>query len=189
MSRVLAIVDIQQLFLASREEFGPLARVDFVKLRGLFKSYALQDAVVDPIAYILSSPFHDDKRFVRFLKKQNYIVMRKPAQLDENKDTNEIGPSKFKNSSWTHTMVWETIKMLPNYTDVFIVSGNGQFLKVVEAAHAQGKKVTVASFRSSLQKQLAEKADQVIFLDAEYIYDSSAFNNQKLGASSDVVES
>jgi uncharacterized LabA/DUF88 family protein len=92
--------------------------------------------------------------------------------------TNEEKNIQFKNRSWIDAMVWEAIKMVPKYDNVYIVSGNGQFISVVSAAKAQGKKVTVVSFRSSLQKQLADLADEVVYLDQEYIFDSSAFQNQ-----------
>ncbi len=177
MARNLAICDIQTLFLAAREEYGPLARVDYVKLKTLFKE---QDTdIVDAVAYILASPYHDDRRFVRFLKKNGYCLMRKFAQLNTPMSTNEEKNIQFKNRSWIDAMVWEAIKMVPKYDHVYVVSGNGQFCSVVSAAKALGKKVTVVSFRSSLQKQLAELADEVVYLDQEYIFDSSAFQNKQ----------
>ena len=176
MSRNLAIVDIQTNFLACREEFGPLARVDYVKLKTLFKEQ--DNDIVDAVAYILASPYHDDRRFVRFLKKNGYCLMRKFAQLNTPMSTNEEKNISFKNRSWIDAMVWEAIKMVPKYDHIYVVSGNGQFCSVVSTAKAQGKKVTVVSFRSSLQKQLADLADEVVYLDQEYIYDSSAFQGQ-----------
>lgn len=175
--RNLAIVDVQTLFLASREEYGPLARIDYVKLRSLLKQDTLD--ITDAVAYILASPYHDDRRFIRFLKKHGYILIRKFAQLDIPRvaspanDTEES--IKFKNRSWIDSMVWESIKMLPRYDHIYIVSGNGQFCTVVDAAHKNGKKVTVVSFKGSLQKELAAMADNLITLDDKYIFDSSAF--------------
>src|SRR3974377_335711 len=153
MARNLAIVDIQTNFLACREEPGPLARVDYRKLKELFKENDTD--IVDAAAYILASPFHDDRRFIRFLKKNGYCLMRKFAQLNMPTSTKEDVEVKFKNRSWIENMVWESIKMLPKYDNIYIVSGNGQFCSVVNAAKAQGKKVTVISFRSSLQDQLS----------------------------------
>lgn len=173
--RNLAIVDVQTLFLAAREEYGPLARVDYVKLRSLFKQDNLD--IVDAVAYILASPYHDDRRFIRFLKKHGYILIRKFAQLDIPRSASsfEEPEIKFKNRSWADSMVWESIKMLPRYDHIYIVSGNGQFCSVVEAAHKNNKKVTVLSFKSSLQAELSKIADNVVYLDDKYIFDSSAF--------------
>jgi hypothetical protein len=179
MSKVLAVVDIQTLFLACREEFGPLARVDYVKLKRLFSDNA-QD-IVHPVAYILASPYHDDKRFIRFLKKNGYFLMRKFAQLDMPKTLKEEDPTvKFKNRSWIDAMVWEAIKMLPEYDKVIIVSGNGNFCHVVDAAKKQGKKVTVISFKSSLQEQLSKLADEVVYLNKEHIFDAAEIQARDL---------
>lgn len=172
--RNLGIVDIQTLFLASREEYGPLARVDYVKLRSLLKQDTLD--ITDAVAYILASPYHDDRRFIRFLKKHGYILIRKFAQLDIPRSTvTDEQEIKFKNRSWIDSMVWESIKMLPRYDHIYIVSGNGQFCTVVDAAHKNNKKVTVISFKGSLQKELAAMADNVVILDDKYIFDSSSF--------------
>lgn len=65
--------------------------------------------------------------------------------------------------------------MLPRYDHIYIVSGNGQFCTVVDAAHKNNKRVTVVSFKGSLQKELAAMADEVIHLDDKFIFDSSSF--------------
>lgn len=171
--RILASVDIQALFLSCREEFGPLARIDFVKLMSLFKQD--KEDIVDAIAYILASPVHDDRNFVRFLKRLGYITMRKSAQLS----TREDNQHKVKGKSWSDSMVWEALKIIDRYDELFIVSGNGSFCAVAKAAKDAGKKVTVISFRSSLQSQLASLADQVIYIDKDLIFDSSAFKAKR----------
>jgi uncharacterized LabA/DUF88 family protein len=174
--RILASVDIQLLFLSCREEFGPLARVDFVKLFQLFRKES--DSVVDAIAYVLASPVHDDRNFIRFLKKIGYITMRKATSLT--KDSNFAAEGeKVKGKSWSEAMVWEALKIIPNYDEIFIVSGNGSFCSVAKAAKDAGKKVIVVSFRSSLQSQLASLADEVVYLDKEFIFDSSAFRARR----------
>lgn len=173
--RILASVDIQAMFLSCREEFGPLARVDFVKLMSLFKQD--KEDVVDAIAYILASPIHDDRNFVRFLKKLGYITMRKAAQISKSEGVD--GQQKIKGKSWSDSMVWESLKIMDRYDELFIVSGNGSFCSVAKAAKDAGKKVTVISFQSSLQSQLSSIADKVIYIDKELIFDSSAFKAKR----------
>lgn len=172
--RILASVDIQLIFLSCRDEYGPLARVDFVKLYNLFRSAPTD--VVDAIAYVLASPVHDDRNFIRFLKKIGYISMRKASSLNRG----DKGNGSYKSESWSSAMVWEALKILPNYDEIFIVSGNGNFCSVAKAAKEAGKKVTVVSFPSSLQSQLASMADNVIYLDKSFIFDSSAFKTAQL---------
>ena len=175
MKKVIAIIDCQLLFLSAREEFGPLARLDYVKLKNIF--HQDPEDKVDAIIYILASPYHTDNQFLKFLKKNNYIIMRKFAKVDLKGEKKEI---LFKNKSWTDTMVWEAMKMLPNYDEIFVVSGNGAFCSVVNAAHDQSKKVTVVAFKNSLQETLKKLADNVIFLDKEYIFDSTRVQKSKL---------
>ena len=165
--RNLVICDVQTLFLASREEYGPLARVDYVKLTELFKSNTTD--LVDAVAYVLASPYHDDKRFIRFLKKNGYAVIKKYAQVIRAEDNEE--EVKLKNRSWIDSMVWESIKMAPRYDTITIISGNGLFCSVANAAKQQGKKVHVISFRSSLQEHLSSLADEVTYLDNNYLFD------------------
>lgn len=173
MSRSLVIVDVQSLFLGAREYAGILARMDYVRLKDLFKELEGDTTIIDKVAYILASPLHDDRRFIQFLKKNNYITIRKPAQL--NRIGNGDEPA-LKSQSWADAMVWEAIKMLPKYDSIIIVSGNGQFNSVLSAAKQNNKRTTVVSFKASLQSTLSSSADKVVILDSKYIYDSSAMN-------------
>lgn len=174
--KTLVIVDIQNLFLASRKVFGPLARIDYVKLKELFKD--TPEDTVDAIAYILASPYHDDKKFLKFLKKHDYILFRKFAKLANTNDTNEYSNVQFKNRSWTNHMVWESIKMLPNYQKLVIVSGNGAFCSVIEAAKVSNKPTKVVSFDGTLQSELATLANSVVLLDKAYIFDSASIKSK-----------
>ena len=179
--RNLVIVDVQTLFLASREEYGPLARVDYVKLRELFEDSTTDD--VTKVAYVLASPYHDDKRFVRFLKKNGYAVIKKNAQITHSTDSADSADEVIlKSRSWIDSMVWESVKMIPRYDSIYIVSGNGLFCSVANAAKQQNKKVNVISFRSCLQEHLASLADEVIYLDNNYLFDSNLvrLRNQEL---------
>jgi len=171
--RSLVLVDAQQLFLSCREEYGITSRLDFLKLKDLFRELEGDDSVIDQIIYILSSPLHDDRNFIRFLKKHNYITVRKTAQL--NKIGNGAEPG-LKGRNWTESMLWEGLKMLPKYDSIIIVSGNGAFNQLINAAKLNHKRTTVISFKTSLQKGLASSADKTIILDNNFIYDSSAFN-------------
>lgn len=166
----LVLVDVQQLFLSARSEHGVFAKVDYVKLKALFSSNPDDDVML--IAYVLGSPYHDDKKFTRFLKNNGYFVMKKVAQVDLTK--NDEGRMTFKEGSWSTFMVLDSFSLITKYDEVHIVSGNGQFCRVVSLAHKLNKKAFVISFKSSLQDELAASADGVIILDKSYIYDPTA---------------
>lgn len=170
--KALAIIDVQTLFLTARSEYGPSARMDYVKLSKFLKDLD-PTLTVDMAAYILASPMHDDSKFIKFLKNNGYIVMRKFAELKKNSDV-ENGNLEFKNSSWAGSMAWDVLTTLPYYDTVYIVSGNGSFCPIVSACHAAGKPVTVLSFVSSLQKELGKLADKVIYLDGTFLFNAEA---------------
>ena len=75
-------------------------------------------------------------------------------------------------------MVWESIKMLPNYQKLVIVSGNGAFCSVIEAAKASNKPTKVVSFDGTLQSELATLANSVVLLDKAYIFDSASIKSK-----------
>jgi uncharacterized LabA/DUF88 family protein len=176
----LAIIDIQQLFLAARDEYGPLARVDFVKLRQLFKQDPAD--VVDAIAYVIVSPKHEDAAFVRFLKKCGYRVFKKYAEVDYKQTVEPYDQSSVRiiPKSWTYRMVKELHAFVlgMNYDHYYIVSGSNQFISSIKAIHEAGKKVTIVAFRSSLAPDFKKTgADEYIFLDKEHLYDENLYKN------------
>lgn len=179
MTKVLAICDVQQLFLAARDEYGPLARVDYVKLRQLFKQD--ENDVVDAIAYMVVSPKHEDVKFVRFLKKCGYRVFRLYAKV-ENADRYGSGLSNVRviPRTWTFKMVKELHAFVNDanrqYDKFYIVSGSNQFLSAIHAIHEKGKKVSVVAFKSSLAKDYEKTgADEYIILNNEYLYDENLY--------------
>lgn len=185
--KVLAILDIQQLFLSCREEEGPLARLDFVKLKKLFQTQ--EDSNVTAIAYVLASPDHDDRNFISFLKKIGYFVFRKRANLEAVKEAKEGNTSIRKSKySWIDNMVWETLKLIPTYDEIFIVSGNGRFIPVIKAAKDQLKIAHVVSFRSSLQSELEKVSDDTIILNKDFLFDPNEVKKQKAAKAEDHVE-
>lgn len=178
MKKILAVIDVQQLFLSSRKEYGPLARVDYVALKNMFNPTRDPDVVVDAIAYVVVSPKHEDYKFIRFLKKNGYKVMRQFAGIapSEPDDQNQMGV-KIIPKSWTNKMIRDLHSFISDkvYDDYYIVSGSGGFISTVNAIHAQGQHVTVVGFRSSLQHVLLDVADAHIILDKEFLYDENLY--------------
>lgn len=173
MRRILAVVDVQQLFLSCRDEFGPLARVDYAKL---YQSFITEPGdVVDAVAYVVVSPKHEDAKFLRFLKKQGYRTFRMYAGLDQPYDSGNV---RIIPRNWTYRMTKELMAWAVGntYDHFYIVSGSNQFTGAIKAIHAVGKKCTVMSFRSSLPPEHTKSgADNYIFLDQNFLYDEHLY--------------
>ena len=177
MRRILAVVDVQQLFLSCRDEYGPLARVDYAKL---YKSFITEPGdVVDAVAYVVVSPKHEDAKFLRFLKKVGYRTFRLYAGVDIfNKGNNEVAFTKIIPRNWTYRMTKELMawSVGNTYDYFYIVSGSNQFIGPIKAIHASDKKCTVMSFRSSLPPDFTKSgADSYVFLDESFLYDEHLY--------------
>ena len=176
--RILAVVDVQQLFLSCRDEYGPLARVDYAKL---YQSFVTEPGdVVDAVAYVVVSPKHEDAKFLRFLKKQGYRTFRMYAGIDQPYASGNI---KIIPRNWTYRMTKELISWSAgtNYDYFYIVSGSNQFIGPIKAIHAAGKKCTVMSFRSSLPPDYSKSgADDYVLLDQTFLYDEHLYKKMTL---------
>ena len=191
MSRILAVVDVQQLFLSARDEYGPLARVDYLKLMEAFKDISKrnnptdlnEEVVVDAVAYVVVSPKHEDAKFLRFLKKIQYRTFRLYAGIDPNYKDGELSKTRISPRNWTYRMTKELMAWAvgTNYDYFYIVSGSNQFIGPIKAIHASNKKCTVMSFRSSLPPDYAKSgADDYVFLDQNFLYDEHLYKKVDL---------
>jgi hypothetical protein len=181
MSKILAVVDVQQLFLAARDEFGALARVDYVKLMNSFRKSPAD--VIDAIAYIVVSPNHEDTKFIRFLKKCGYRTFRLPAGLEQNYHEGVLESTRIIPRNCTHRMTKEVQVWAAgtNYEHFIIVSGSNAFIGPIKAIHASGKTCTVMSFRSSLSPDFAKLgADDYVMMDDTFLYDEHLYKKVDL---------
>lgn len=172
--RILAVVDVQQLFLSCRDEFGSLARVDYAKL---IKSFKVEPGdEVTAIAYVVASPNHDDSSFVRFLRNQGYRTFRMRAHAATSSMPGE--GAYIVSRSWAYRMSKELLVWAvgSTYSHFFIVSGSNSFIGPIKAIHAEGKTCTVMAFRSSLPEDYTKSgADNYVLLDENYLYDAHLY--------------
>lgn len=166
----LAIVDVQNLFLAARSEYGSLARLDFVKLKNLICSLVPEDEDLNIVAYVLVSPHHEDKRFVKFLKNWGFKVLRHYV-----KGTTSQALS-LANSDYASRMVRESLFLTNQHDgDIIIVSGNGHFQSLVSNLVSKNKKVSIVAFPSSIQDSLKNSATVFISLNNSHLYNENLY--------------
>lgn len=159
-SNAIAVIDTQQLFLAARREYGPFARIDYVKLKEKIEELAAGDVRI--VAYVLMSPLHNADKFIGFLKQHGIAVFRKPASRNE---TGEI-----EEPNWTSTIVLQISSLMSQYKHLILVSGSGGFFSLIELANKTGKKTTVVSFKSTLNTKIKDMSNVVILLNDDYLF-------------------
>ncbi|MEH2351120.1 MAG: NYN domain-containing protein [Nostoc sp.] len=107
----------------------------------------------------IHSPMNDgQRRFIDYLKYQRYEVIGLPilARPDS---------KSFKTVGDDVKIAVDIISEVKKGDDVILVSGDGDFIPVVEEVKRRGVKVTVVAKKSMLSEQLSQVADEVIYLD------------------------
>lgn len=177
----LVLVDVQHLFYGIKRFTGDqTARLDYGKLFKLVTDDRPNNTLV--MAYVItpsqtkdqpqppmnpgSSGFYTgyiDDRFVNMLSHTGYRIRRSIGhpQIDDN------GGIQFERGGSIRNMMWDFIGH-PGIEELWIVSGYGQVMKLVEKAKEGRVKTTIISFPSDIHSVLQEAADKIIHLDGDY---------------------
>ena len=150
--RVGVFIDTQNLYHSARNLYK--ARVNF--------GAVLKDAVsgrklVRAVAYVITTEAGDEKNFFEALSKLGIETKTKDLQ---------IFAGGTKKADWDVGLAIDAIKMSPRLDSVVIVSGDGDFVPLVEYLQIIGVQVEVVSFGKSTSGKLREAADDFVDLSA-----------------------
>ena len=152
--RVAVFIDTQNLYHCAKNLFQ--ARVNF--------GAVLKDAVagrnlVRAIAYVVTTESGEEKGFFEALSKVGIETKTKDLQ---------IFAGGSKKADWDVGLAVDAIKMAPKLDTVIIVSGDGDFVPLVEYLKTnQGCQVEIVSFGKSTSAKLGEAADDFVDLDQD----------------------
>ena len=148
--RVGVFIDTQNLYHSARNLYK--ARVNF--------GAVLRDAVagrklVRAVAYVITTEAGDEKNFFEALEKLGIETKTKDLQ---------IFAGGSKKADWDVGLAVDAIKMSPRLDSVVIVSGDGDFIPLVEYLQTIGVQVEVVSFGQSTSGKLREAVDDFVDL-------------------------
>ena len=148
--RVGVFIDTQNLYHSARNLYK--ARVNF--------GAVLKDAVsgrklVRAVAYVITTEAGDEKSFFEALTKLGIETKTKDLQVFH---------SGTKKGDWDVGLTVDAIKMSLRLDSVIIVSGDGDFVPLVEYLQTSGVQVEVVSFGKSTSSRLREAADDFVDL-------------------------
>ena len=148
--RVGIFIDTQNLYHSAKNLYK--ARVNF---SAIVKEALAGRQLIRAIAYVITTETGEEKNFLEALEKAGIETKAKPLQVF-------FGGAK--KADWDVGMAVDAIKFSPKLDVVVIVSGDGDFVPLVEYLKAQSQ-VEVIAFGKSSSTQLREIADD--FLDLE----------------------
>ncbi len=157
--RVGIFVDVQNIFYAAKS-FN--ARLDFEKLLELSVG---KRRLIRAIAYVVQSPDVDQSNFISMLQQKSYEVKRK--DLRQRSDGSAKG-------DWDMGMAIDIMRFVSKLDVVVLVSGDGDFVPLIELVKTLGPRVEVISFTYNTARDLINSADEHIPIEEALLLKNSA---------------
>jgi uncharacterized LabA/DUF88 family protein len=152
--RVGIFIDTQNLYHSAKNLYG--ARVNFGKV---VEDALAGRSLIRAIAYVITTEAGDENAFFEALTKMGIEAKTKDLQ---------IFAGGSKKADWDVGLAVDAIKMAPKLDTVIIVSGDGDFVPLVEYLQMnEGCQVEVITFGKSASLKLKEAADDFIDLDQD----------------------
>ena len=76
-----------------------------------------------------------------------------------------------QNTNWDVGITADALSQKDSFDTFVLVSGDGDFIYMVEPLRDMGKEVLVLSFEKSLNRALGNSADKTYYLEDDIIYD------------------
>lgn len=145
--RVGVFIDVQNLYHSAKNLYG--ARVNYNEL---IKQLVGERKLVRALAYVVKSdPATGEETFFEALEKAGIELRSKDIQ---------IFPGGMKKADWDVGMAIDAIRMATLFDIVILVSGDGDFVPLVEYLKwGLGKGVEVAAFGQTSSSRLREASD------------------------------
>jgi uncharacterized LabA/DUF88 family protein len=149
--RVGVLIDVQNLYHSAKNLYK--ARVNFKEILKLAIS---QRSLIRTFAYVVRTKTGEEKPFFDALTKLGIETRVKDLQEFY---------GGLKKADWDVGIVVDAIRIAPSVDTLVLVSGDGDFIPLVEYLKNQGKRMEVIAFGRSASLKLREAADE--FLDLE----------------------
>lgn len=149
--RVAILVDVQNMYYAARNIHN--SKLEFSRL---LEYLARGRPLARAIAYVIERPGMEQDKFVEVLKRNGYEVRKKI--LVERSDGTQKG-------DWDLGIALEAAEIAPRVDAVCLVSGDGDFLELVDYLVARGVRAEVASFPETTATDLIKAASYYHKLD------------------------
>lgn len=149
--RVGVLIDVQNLYHSAKNLYG--AKVNF---REVLKLAVSQRNLIRAFAYVVRTKTGEEKPFFEALTKLG--IETRVRDLQE-------FYGGLKKADWDVGITVDGIRIASNVDVIVLVSGDGDFLQLVEYLKNQGKRVEIIAFGRSASSKLKEAADEFIDLE------------------------
>jgi len=149
--RVAVLIDVQNLYHSAKNLYQ--ARVNF---REILKLAVSQRNLIRAFAYVVRTKTGEEKPFFEALTKLGFETRVRDLQEFY---------GGLKKADWDVGIVIDAIRIAPGVDTLVLVSGDGDFVALVEYLKNQGKRTEVIAFGKTTALRLKEAADEFIDLE------------------------
>jgi uncharacterized protein (TIGR00288 family) len=149
--RVGIFIDTQNLYHSAKNIYKARVNFDQVVKEGLAGR-----SLTRAVAYVITTETGEEKNFFEALEKMGIETKTKNLQ---------VFAGGAKKGDWDVGLAVDAIKLSPKLDAIILVTGDGDFVPLVEYLKNDGCQVEVASFGKSTSARLIEVADDFIDLD------------------------
>ncbi len=146
-------IDVQNLYYSAKNLFG--AKVNFGEI---VKAGLAERKLIRAIAYVVKTPSGEEKPF--FAALSNVGIETKERDL-------QIFFGGAKKADWDVGITIDAVRLSPSLDAIILVSGDGDYVPLVEYLQNQGKQVEVMAFKETSSAKLIEAADGFTDLSAD----------------------
>src|SRR3989338_2453344 len=149
--RVAILIDVQNLYHSAKNLYN--SRVNF---KEVLKAAVASRELVRAIAYVIRTESGEEKPFLEALEKIGIENKLKDLQ---------IFPGGMKKADWDVGMAMDGVRLSDSYINaVVLLTGDGDFIPLVEYLKGKGIQVEVMAFARSTSQRLQEAAEDFIDL-------------------------
>ena len=151
--RVGVFIDVQNMYYSAKNLFG--AKVNF---GNIVKEAVAGRKLVRAIAYVVSTESKDEQPFFDALYNLGIETKERPLQIFYGGE---------KKADWDVGITVDAIRLSPSLDTIVLVSGDGDYLPLIDYLRNQGKQVEVLAFGNTTSSRLKEEADDFIDLSED----------------------
>jgi uncharacterized LabA/DUF88 family protein len=157
--RVGIFVDVQNLFYSAKYQHH--SKVDFAKLLNICLNDRL---LIRAITYIVQTPEIDQTTFINVLTSIGYEIKSKALR---------VRPDGTAKGDWDMGIAIDTIAMAERLDVVVLVSGDGDFVDLINMLKSKGVVAEVVSFPNNTAEELKDAATLYFPLDRNVLIPGS----------------
>jgi uncharacterized protein (TIGR00288 family) len=143
--RVGVLIDAQNMYHSAKNLYG--ARVNF---KEVLNTAVAGRKLIRAIAYVIKTETGEEKTFFDALAKAGIETKIKDLQ---------IFYGGLKKADWDVGITVDAVRLAPQLDALVLVTGDGDFLPLVEYLKGHGRQIEIIAFSKSASSKLIEAAD------------------------------